>query len=102
MELSKLVEDFRSTRKLYKKTEIFLDNLEIKCSNDTSPQKLLIEDLSTMDNITEENILNLLHDRFDKGLIYTFIGDILLALNPDEDCEHLFTDEVNTMAEKII
>lgn len=94
MELSKLIEDFRNSRDLYRKPEIFLNDNEIKVSDEESLQKLLVEDISTLEVLTEDSIVNLLYDRFEKGLIYSFIGDILLALNPDEYCERLFSDEV--------
>ena len=45
-------------------------------------EKLIIDDLATLPNLNEEIILNHLKTRYDQNLIYTYIGDILLAINP--------------------
>lgn len=46
---------------------------------------MLTEDLSALDNLTEDNILNELHERLRLGFFHTFVGDILLILNPNEE-----------------
>lgn len=39
-------------------------------------------DLATLENFDEESIVSQLFNRFMQGQIYTYIGDILLAVNP--------------------
>ena len=41
-----------------------------------------IDDLATLENLEEAVIVEHLKQRYDKGNIYTYIGDILLAVNP--------------------
>ncbi|XP_052720135.1 myosin-IIIb-like isoform X3 [Crassostrea angulata] len=40
------------------------------------------DDLATLENLDEETIVSQLDSRYSQGQIYTYIGDILLAVNP--------------------
>lgn len=51
---------------------------------DRKPQKMLVEDLAAMERLTEDTILEELGHRTKKGLIYTFVGDILCAVNAND------------------
>lgn len=44
-----------------------------------------VEDLAALEEITEDSIVNELQARHSIGFHYTFIGDILLYLNPNKD-----------------
>jgi len=46
---------------------------------------MLTEDLAALDILTEDVILDELRDRLRRGEYHTFIGDILLILNPNEE-----------------
>lgn len=46
---------------------------------------MLTEDLSALENLTEDSVLNELHERLKLGFFHTFVGDILLILNPNEE-----------------
>lgn len=46
---------------------------------------MLVEDLAALENLTEETILDELHERLKQGSFQTFVGDILLVLNPNEE-----------------
>lgn len=46
---------------------------------------MLTEDLAALDTLTEDVILDELRDRLQRGEYHTFIGDILLILNPNEE-----------------
>ena len=48
---------------------------------------MVVEDLAAVDEITEDKIMHILHERFKRGLFYTYIGDILIFLNPNEPNE---------------
>ncbi|KAL8563942.1 hypothetical protein ACOMHN_059372 [Nucella lapillus] len=50
-----------------------------KSRKDTRP---LIDDLATLEVLEEEIIVSHLSDRYEEDIIYTYIGDILLAVNP--------------------
>ncbi|CAF0802357.1 unnamed protein product [Didymodactylos carnosus] len=41
-----------------------------------------VDDLSTLTVLDTENLLRELHARYKKGIIYTYIGDVLIAINP--------------------
>jgi len=41
-----------------------------------------VEDMITLDNLTEETMLRNLQHRYNKNLIYTFTGSILISMNP--------------------
>ena len=45
------------------------------------------EDLAALENLTEDSILNELHERLKIGSFHTFVGDILLLLNPNEELD---------------
>ena len=43
-----------------------------------------MEDLAALEVLTEDAILDELHERLRQGYFHSFIGDILLILNPNE------------------
>lgn len=45
---------------------------------------MLTEDLAALDILNEDVILDELHEKLRRGEYHTFIGDILLILNPNE------------------
>jgi len=46
---------------------------------------MITEDLATLDILTEDVILNELYERLQRGEYHTFVGDVLLILNPNEE-----------------
>lgn len=51
---------------------------------DRRPQKMVIEDLAALERLTEDSILEEICIRTKKGSCYTFVGDVLLAVNSNE------------------
>lgn len=51
---------------------------------ETKPERMYVEDLAALENLTEDTILEELRHRCTKGFAYTFIGDVLLAINSNE------------------
>lgn len=47
-------------------------------------EKLYVEDLAAMERLSDETILDEIKNRFKNGKTYSFIGDILLSLNPSQ------------------
>jgi len=41
-----------------------------------------VNDMCNMDDLTKDTILNLLKDRFKKEIVYTYVGDIIVSVNP--------------------
>lgn len=44
---------------------------------------MIVEDLAAIDDVTEDRIMTVLGERFKRGLYYTYIGDILVFVNPN-------------------
>ncbi|OQS04700.1 myosin [Thraustotheca clavata] len=53
-----------------------------------------VDDLTTLVHLHEPAILNTLHVRFQQDKIYTSTGAILVALNPFQQLQKLYTDQV--------
>lgn len=45
---------------------------------------MVVEDLAALDNINDESVLDELEERLKLKLFHSFVGDILLILNPYE------------------
>lgn len=45
---------------------------------------MFTEDLAALDYLTEDTMLDELHERFRQGHFQTFVGDVLVILNPNE------------------
>nr|XP_012228924.1 PREDICTED: neither inactivation nor afterpotential protein C isoform X1 [Linepithema humile]XP_012228934.1 PREDICTED: neither inactivation nor afterpotential protein C isoform X1 [Linepithema humile] len=56
----------------------------LKTHQDEPPEHMLTEDLAALDVLSENVILDELHERLQRGEYHTFIGDVLLILNPNE------------------
>lgn len=54
------------------------------------------EDLAALDDITEDTVLSELKERSNHGSCYTFVGDILLFLNPNEE-QNIYGLEVRAL-----
>ena len=54
---------------------------------------MFVDDLASLERLTEEVIVTQLQQRYRAGQIYTYIGDILIAVNPFSD--------VNIYGEKV-
>lgn len=57
------------------------------------------DDLATLEVLTEDAIVEQLHKRYTQNQIYTYIGDILVAVNPFTDVG-IYTTKVILMAPK--
>ncbi|XP_039280465.1 neither inactivation nor afterpotential protein C isoform X3 [Nilaparvata lugens] len=59
------------------------------------PKILRVEDLAALDGITEDSILVELEERSKTGKDYTFVGDVLMYLNPNEE-RNIYDPEMQT------
>lgn len=58
---------------------------KLKSHRKEKPQKMYTDDLATLEVLTEEAIVEQLHKRYTQNQIYTYIGDIIVAVNPFTD-----------------
>ncbi|XP_022116474.2 neither inactivation nor afterpotential protein C isoform X2 [Pieris rapae] len=56
------------------------------------PETMQVEDLAALECLTEENILSEIHTKLEKGSFMSFIGDILLILNPNSS-DDIYNEE---------
>lgn len=61
---------------------------------DSEPVRMYLEDLAAIENLTEDTLLSELKGRMELGYFQTFVGDVLLILNPNE-LQDLYTDIVS-------
>lgn len=68
----------------------------LKKSIDDCMEAMYEEDLAALQKINEKEILYLLERHFERGQCYSFIGDVLLFLNPNEKM-NIFGDDVSKL-----
>lgn len=49
------------------------------------PERMHQEDLAALEQLTEDHVLDELQERLRQGSFHTFVGDVLLILNPNEE-----------------
>lgn len=62
--------------------EVTTKHGKLKTDRKCKPQPILFDDLAALDSLSEQIITDQLQKRYQLGQIYTYIGDILLAINP--------------------
>ncbi|CAH0724788.1 unnamed protein product, partial [Brenthis ino] len=58
---------------------------KLKSHRKAKPEKMYTDDLATLETLTEDAIVEQLQKRYNQNQIYTYIGDILVAVNPFTD-----------------
>lgn len=81
-----------------------MDNLDVGCTSyeyeqerdaDSSEAMMVsVHDLIGLTHLDEPAILNALRLRYDAAIIYTSTGPILIAINPFQKMDHLYSSEV--------
>ncbi|KAF5269227.1 hypothetical protein FQR65_LT02528 [Abscondita terminalis] len=83
-ELRILNDKFGQIGRETRNSETMLKSSLLKDGYDKPMEEMLVEDLCALDEINEETILQLLGKRMDMGQPCTYVGDVLLVLNPNE------------------
>ncbi|XP_014227640.1 myosin-IIIb-like isoform X2 [Trichogramma pretiosum] len=55
---------------------------KLKTDRKTRPEKMYMDDLAALDVLSEDAIVDQLQNRYERSQIYTYIGDILVSVNP--------------------
>ncbi|XP_017777903.1 PREDICTED: neither inactivation nor afterpotential protein C [Nicrophorus vespilloides] len=85
-EIKSLIQDYSRCGKQHSKYEDTLVNTNFyKRSRDDRMEKMYVEDLAALDKLSEETIIQELQARMKQLQYHTFVGDILLVLNPNEN-----------------
>ncbi|KAL4715207.1 hypothetical protein ACJJTC_012254 [Scirpophaga incertulas] len=82
-ELKMLTSDMKTKEAPLKKPERIIKNNLLTTEGAKEPETMQVEDLAALDNLTEENVLAELQTKLVKGSFTSFIGDVLLILNPN-------------------
>ncbi|KAJ4441704.1 hypothetical protein ANN_11562 [Periplaneta americana] len=93
-ELKMLIEDFAEKGKPSRKTEMVVRNGLLKEGLSATPEPMRQEDLAALEKLSEDTILDELQSRLQEGHCHTFVGDVLLVLNPNEQ-QDVYGDEVH-------
>ncbi|XP_062698480.1 myosin-IIIb-like isoform X3 [Aedes albopictus] len=81
-ELKSEIQKQRSDGRAPRQAEATTKYGKLKSDRKSKPQKMYIDDLAGLDVLTEDTIVEQLQKRFEANQIYTYIGDILVAVNP--------------------
>ncbi|XP_066603378.1 myosin-IIIb-like isoform X2 [Prorops nasuta] len=72
----------RSEGRVHRQPEVTTKHGKLKADRKTRPEKMYMDDLAALDLLSEEAIVDQLQNRYEQAQIYTYIGDILVAVNP--------------------
>lgn len=93
-ELKKIIDDLGISAKSSRSPEPTIRSNLLKTSQNTDPERMFLEDLAAMENLSEDLIIFELQERMALGQFHTFIGDILLIINPNEN-QDIYGDNVS-------
>ena len=94
VQLRDLVRDVSKTGgRAVHKPEITTKQGRLKTDRRSKLKRIFVDDLASLERLTEDVIVDQLQQRYRAGQIYTYIGDILIAVNP--------FSEVNIYGEKV-
>lgn len=77
-----------------KAPERIIKNGLLTTEGDTESETMQVEDLAALEVLTEDNILAELQTKLAKGSFTSFIGDILLILNPNTN-DDIYNEDVS-------
>lgn len=94
-----LVVDLKDIEVPGKTPERIIKNGLLVTEGSKEPENMQVEDLAALENLTEDNILSELQTKLAKSSFTSFVGDILLILNPNinEDIYNETVSNVNTL-----
>ncbi|XP_059059333.1 neither inactivation nor afterpotential protein C [Achroia grisella] len=91
MELKFLAKDLKEIEAPNKPLERIIKNGVLITEGSQNPEIMQVEDLAALENLTEDNLLVELQTKLAKGFFTSFVGDILLILNPNT-CDDIYNE----------
>ncbi|XP_030041129.2 neither inactivation nor afterpotential protein C [Manduca sexta] len=91
-ELKKLVNDVKDIKAPSKMPERIINKGLLTTEGVHDAEVMQVEDLAALEVLTEENLLSELQTKLMKGIFTSFVGDILLILNPNTT-EDIYNEE---------
>lgn len=67
-------------------------------THDNKMEKMHHEDLAALDRLTDETVLDEIKARMKTGETYSFVGDVLLSINPNRDHPPVFDRKVTSIS----
>lgn len=92
-ELKMLALDLSQKEVPYRIKEKIIKNGLLINEGKQDPETMQVEDLAALDFLSEDNILCELQIKYQKGSFTSFVGDVLLILNPNSH-QDIYNDEV--------
>ncbi|XP_076669129.1 STKc_myosinIII_N_like and MYSc_Myo21 domain-containing protein ninaC isoform X3 [Andrena cerasifolii] len=83
-EIKVLMMDACAKGKLDRRAEVIVRKNFLKTHQTDPLEPMFMEDIAALETLTEDAILDELHERLRQGYYHSFVGDILLILNPNE------------------
>ncbi|CAL7948662.1 unnamed protein product [Xylocopa violacea] len=72
----------RADGRVHRQPEVTTKHGKLKTDRKARPEKMYMDDLAALDTLSEDAIVDQLQHRYEQAQIYTYIGDILVAVNP--------------------
>lgn len=82
LELRDEIQRQRRDGRVAREVDVTTKHGRLKSDRKSRPQCMLVNDLAMLDTLSEDGITKQLQTRFECNQIYTYIGDILIAVNP--------------------
>ncbi|XP_072936973.1 neither inactivation nor afterpotential protein C-like [Epargyreus clarus] len=92
-ELKKLASDVTAATIPDKIPERIIKNGLLVTEGGKEPETMQVEDLAALETLTEKQVMIELQSKFEKGSFTSFIGDILLIVNPNTIDDNLYNEE---------
>ncbi|XP_015432915.1 PREDICTED: neither inactivation nor afterpotential protein C [Dufourea novaeangliae] len=83
-ELKVLMMDACAKGKLERRAEVLVRKGFLKTHQTDPLEPMFMEDIAALESLTEDTVLDELHERLRQGYFHSFVGEILLILNPNE------------------
>ncbi|XP_034180215.2 myosin-IIIb isoform X1 [Osmia lignaria lignaria] len=81
-ELKEEIRRQRTDGRVHTQPEVTTKHGKLKTDRKARPEKMYMDDLAALDMLSEDAIVEQLQHRYEQAQIYTYIGDILVAVNP--------------------